>query len=173
MSKHEDKQPIKCTCAEKRREAEHRRKNKHAEHDSENIKLTHATKLEFQTALNVLQQVLDVARDGRFMVESDGKAVIVAPAAEVELKIKARQKDGRESLAFELAWPSVPEARTAEAQEERAEFEGDVCVAELLSRNRYAAEREDAEVERRFEQALFGGCGCVEIPGSPAGHKCV
>jgi amphi-Trp domain-containing protein len=175
MSKHGDKEPIRCTCAEKRaakQRSEDKDDHKKAEHHhSENVKLSHTANLEYQTALNVLQQVLDIARDGRFMIENEGKAVVVFPAQEVDLKIKARQKNGRESIAFELAWPSVPENERAGVPTGEAEFEGDVCVAELLRRNRAAAEREDAELERRFEQALFGGCGCVEVPGSEGAHK--
>lgn len=171
MSKHGDKQPVKCTCAEKRRAAEQRREDKKVEDHGENVKLSHTSTLDYETALNVLQQVLDIARDGRFMVENDGKAVVVFPAPEVDLKIKAKQKNGRESIAFELAWTSVPESQRAGVPEAETEFEGDVCVAELLARNRAAAEREEAELERRFEQALFGGCGCVEIPGTSPQRK--
>lgn len=135
------------------------------------VKVTHTTNLEFQTALNVLQQIIETARDGNFMVESDGKALALIPASEVELEIKAKEKDGRQSVTFGLAWPSGSAAQATGLHEEQIDIAGDVCVADQMRMNRAAAEEEEAQLERRFEQEFFGSCGCVEVPGPELEQK--
>ena len=128
-------------------------------------KVDHESKLEFQIALDYLQQILDTARAGNFLVETDGKSVNLTPTGAVDLEIKAKDKGGRQSLSFELAWENIPErpARRAEAAEENVQ--GDVCVAHRARSMEDEAGDYD-ELERRFEQELFGGCGCVAVPGS-------
>jgi len=128
-------------------------------------KVAFTTNLEFQTALNVLQQTLESARDGNFVLDSNGEAMTLVPAADVELGIKAKDKAGEQSIKFELKWPASSAAQTGIPEEQRTAAEGDTCVTDLLRMNREATEREEAELERRFERELFGSCGCVEIPG--------
>lgn len=127
------------------------------QHEAENLK--------FQMALDYLQQVLETARGGNFLVESDGKSVNLVPANAVDLKIKAKEKDGRQSLAFELAWDNEPRLGAQAAEPIEENVHGDVCVA-----NRVRSMEEEAgdydELERQFELELFGGCGCVAVPGS-------
>jgi amphi-Trp domain-containing protein len=130
------------------------------------LKVRHeAENLQFQMALDYLQQVLETARDGNFLVESDGKSVNLVPANAVDLKIKAKEKDGRQSLAFELAWDNESRLGAQAAEPAEESVYGGACVA-----NRVRTMEEEAgdydEMERQFELELFGGCGCVAVPGS-------
>jgi amphi-Trp domain-containing protein len=156
MSNDKEESYSKEECSEKPQETDH---------ETGKTKISHATNLEFHSALNVLEQFLETARDGRFTVESDGKVVDFVASTDVALKIKAKEENGRQSVSFKLAWPSDSAASADGFQGEQTEPEGDVCVADQLRMNRDASEREEAELERRFERELFGGCGCVEVPG--------
>jgi len=130
------------------------------------LKVKHeAANLEFQLALDYLQQVLETAKGGNFHVETDGKSVDLSPADAVDLEIKAKDKGGRQSLSFELTWDreARPEGQAAETLEEN--IQGDVCVAHRVHGMEAEAGDYD-DLERRFELELFGSCGCVEIPGS-------
>jgi amphi-Trp domain-containing protein len=131
----------------------------------EKTKVIHTTNLEFQTALNTIDRILETARDGNFTVEADGKSITLVPAAEVQFEIKAKEGGVSQSIAFELRWPSTVEDSASEARVQQRGSETETCVADLIRMNRETAERENAELERRFERELFGGCGCVEVPG--------
>ena len=130
------------------------------------LKVKHeAENLKFQMALDYLQQILDIARDGNFLVEADGESVNLTPAKAVDLEVRAKDAGGRQSLSFELTWDKEP-GRLAQSEETLEEnIQGDVCVA-----NRVRSMEDEAgdydDLERRFERELFGGCGCVEIPRS-------
>jgi len=134
--------------------------------ESSKLKVKHeAANLKFQMALNYLQEVLETAKGGNFHVETDGKSVDLSPADAVDLEIKAKDKGGRQSLSFELTWDkeAKSEVQAAEALEENVQ--GDVCVANRVHGMEAEAGDYD-DLERRFELELFGGCGCVAIPGS-------
>ncbi|MBI4961684.1 MAG: amphi-Trp domain-containing protein [Desulfomonile tiedjei] len=130
-----------------------------------NRKVEHESRLDFQMAVDYLQQVLETARSGNLLVEADGKSVNLAPTGGVDLEIKAKDKHGRQSLAFELTWENKPEAATQAEEVVGGDIRGDVCVANRVSSMEQEAGDYD-DLERRFEQELFGGCGCVAIPGS-------
>lgn len=125
----------------------------------------HAENLKFQMALDYLQQILDIAREGNFLVEADGDSVNLTPANAVDLEIRAKDTGGRQSLSFELTWDKEPVGLTQAEETLEENIQGDVCVA-----NRVHAMEEEAgdydDLERRFERELFRGCGCVEIPRS-------
>jgi amphi-Trp domain-containing protein len=131
------------------------------------LKVKHqAENLKFQMALDYLQQVLETAKEGNFVVETDGKSVNLAPAEAVDLAIKAKDKGGRQSLSFELTWDKESKPTTEEATELGGEqVEGDVCMANRMRGVELEAGDYD-DLERRFELELFGGCGCVAIPGA-------
>jgi amphi-Trp domain-containing protein len=145
------------------------------EHDEERLaeianvgtakKIVHSTNLEFRTALSTMGRILEAARDGNFMIEVDDKSINLVPAAEVQFEITAKEEEDRQSIAFELKWTSRIKELATEIQVVREGIEGDRCVADQIQMNREAAERDYAEIERRFERELFGGCGCVEVPG--------
>ena len=123
----------------------------------------HAEHLKFQMALDYLQQILDIARDGNFLVEADGESVNLTPAKEVDLEVRAKDTGGRQSLSFELTW-GKESGRLAQAEEAlEGDIKGDMCVSNMVrSMEDEAGAYED--LERRFERDFFGGCGCVEIP---------
>jgi amphi-Trp domain-containing protein len=129
------------------------------------MNVIHTTNLEFQTALNTMHQILETARDGNFMVEADGKSITLVPATEVQFEISAKEEGGWQSIAFKLKWPSNVEESATQVLVQQTGSEGEMCVADQIRMNREAEEREYAELERRFEGELFGGCGCVEVPG--------
>jgi amphi-Trp domain-containing protein len=129
------------------------------------MKVIHTTNLEFQTALNTMHQILETARDGNFIVEADGKSITLVPGADVQFEINAREEGGWQSIAFKLKWPSNVEESATQVRVQQTGSEGERCVADQIRMNREAEEREYAEVERRFERELFGGCGCVEVRG--------
>jgi amphi-Trp domain-containing protein len=139
----------------------------HAEADQEisKRKVKHKANLEFQTALDYLQQIVDTARDGNFVVETDGNSVNLTPGDAVDLEIKAKEKDGRQSLSFELSWGSEATLRAEGAKAIAEDIPGDVCLADRM-RNMEAEAGDYDDLERRFELELFGGCGCVEVPSS-------
>jgi amphi-Trp domain-containing protein len=125
----------------------------------------HTTNLDFQTALSTIDRILETARDGNFMVEADGKSITLVPAADVQFEIKAKEERGSQSIAFELRWQSAVEESATQARVQMTGSEGETCVADQIRMNSEAMEREYDELERRFERELFGGCGCVEVPG--------
>ncbi len=133
----------------------------------EKTKVIHATNMEYQDALNTMHQILETARDGNFMLEADGKSITLVPTANVQFEIRAKQGKGRQSILFELQWAYDAENTAAGFRDEQAEVEDETCacVADQIRINREAEEREYAETERRFQRELFGGCGCVEVPG--------
>jgi amphi-Trp domain-containing protein len=128
------------------------------------LKVKHeAENLKFQMALDYLQQILDIARDGNFLVEADGESVNLTPAKAVDLEVRAKDADGRQSLSFELTWDKEP-GRLEQAEESlEGNIQGDMCVANRVRTMEDEASRDD-DLERRFERDFFGGCGCVEIP---------
>ena len=130
------------------------------------MKVIHTTNLEFQTALNTMHQIVETARDGNFIVEADGKSITLVPAANVQFEINAREERGWQSIAFKLKWPSSVEESAIQLRVQQTGSEGETCVADQMRMNRETEEREYAELERRFERELFGGCGCVAVPGT-------
>lgn len=129
------------------------------------INVIHTTNLEFQTALNTIDRILETARDGNFMVEADGKSITLVPADEVQFKITAKEGEGCQTISFELSWLSAVEDSATHVREQRRGSESETCVADLIRMNREVEKREYVELERRFERELFGACGCVEVPG--------
>ncbi len=124
------------------------------------LKVKHQSEdLKFQMALDYLQQVLETARGGNLLIETDGKSVNLTPAGDVDLAIKAKHKGERQSLSFTLTWNKESKPILEE------NVQGDACVVGMVQGiEEEAGDYED--LERRFEQELFGGCGCVAIPGS-------
>ena len=128
-------------------------------------KVKHKANLEFQTALDYLQQILDTARDGSFLVATDGNSVNLTPGDAVDLEIKAKEKDGRQSLSFELSWGSEATLQAEGANAISEDIQSDVCIADRM-RTMEEEAGDYGDLERRFELELLGGCGCVQVPSS-------
>ena len=128
-------------------------------------KVKHKANLEFQTALDYLQQILDTARDGSFLVATDGNSVNLTPGDAVDLEIKAKEKDGRQSLSFELSWGSEAALQAEGAKAISEDIQSDVCIADRM-RTMEEEAGDYGDLERRFELELLGGCGCVQVPSS-------
>ncbi len=68
----------------------------------EKIKATGIMKSE--RAIAFFEEILNHVKEGGIFFEHDGRSIQLVPGEAVEMEIKAKHKDGKQKLEFELVW---------------------------------------------------------------------
>ena len=62
------------------------------------------------TVLTYLEDLRGRLASGQVQVQNGSSGVLLIPGSSVRLKVRAREKDGEQSLRFEMAWDRSEEA---------------------------------------------------------------
>jgi amphi-Trp domain-containing protein len=69
--------------------------------------------LEIGDAVEQLQSVLNGMRSGTLCVQQGDRSITVHPGKEVEISVKIKNKDDRESVSIQMEWKPAAAARIA------------------------------------------------------------
>lgn len=70
---------------------------------------------EVAEAVTYLQQIVDSLKKGRVRIEHGDRSIDLEPADEVKVAVKAKQKDDKASIGFEISWRAAKVEEVAEA----------------------------------------------------------